>query len=838
MIIVKGDGLEALSLFLTRGLYHFRVKRLYAGMRTRPRLRPAGIIVYSFPLIGEGRACIDYKSSEMRMKKPLMKKWLKRVLTVALFLAAALVYFAADSGRVPDARATGGAFPFTKHGGGTVDGIKFSGINRAVAGEAGAFYYDQSEAGRYQSGECMHCHEPHSSFGGAEPPPTGSSGQPYLLMQNPNKNLCLYCHDNINYSMFYGTGVGYWEFFQGRTRYDDSSHGQSSSFRWPGVSGSLSGTEAFPRDFARPIDNLNDCINCHTPHGLRGDFDGGTAPAAGNYTVTSLALTGNVERQTIAREEALCLNCHDSGGPAYANIKGEVDKYFLTAGSGHPVRKNAYFGRHSLSGTDDDAMTVSNNEVGWQVQSGWFIAASAHSECTDCHNPHVARGRGTGMPPPWEGTVMQWSQGSNNPAGIFNPNRYDTPANSSSSPVKLASVNIGVWGVGVNTATGAIADGDRIRALETSSDRAYNLCFKCHSAWAWGAATGTASAIIAPSTDSTLAKSWASTLLPSNYYLTDVPAEFATNNMAYHPVFASGKNRPELNTTPVRNPNWCGNAGSGYTANDTCGPADGARQDLVNLTEVVGGVSIQLEQTLSQAFVPPWRHTSRITCVDCHEDSSETTPRGPHGSERPFILRKVDPTISYTVCNGSSATVTANCPATTPINYGSYAGLIGTGVNSTIFCFNCHRADVYTFGDFNGTNGIDRSDFSRVPHPMHNTNNSGTLNGDYPGAGPPRGISCMGCHGGGGGRTSPGACTTATCKLGNIHGSNYATDQRAGAISNRLISPGSNWYSWQRATTAANVNCTRGGGVTNWTGCTANYNDGNGNNLTARYTYP
>ena len=212
-------------------------------------------------------------------------------------------------------------------------------------------------------------------------------------MQNPNKNLCLYCHDNINYSTFYGTGVGYWEFFQGRTRYDDSSHGQSSSFRWPGVSGSLSGATAFPRDFVRPIDNLNDCINCHTPHGLRGDFDGGAVPAAGNYTVTSLALTGNVERQTIAREEALCLNCHDSGGPAYANIKGEVDKYFLTAGSGHPVRKNAYFGRHNLSGTDDDAVTVSNNEVGWQVQSGWFTDASAHAECTDCHNPHVARGR-------------------------------------------------------------------------------------------------------------------------------------------------------------------------------------------------------------------------------------------------------------------------------------------------------------------------------------------------------------------------------------------------------------------------------------------------------------
>src|SRR3989304_472367 len=105
------------------------------------------------------------------MKKLLMKKWLKRISTITLFLAAALVYFAADSGRVPDARATGGAFTFTKHGGGTVDGIKFSGINRAVAGEAGAFYYDQSEAGRYQSGECMHCHEPHSRFGGGEAPP-------------------------------------------------------------------------------------------------------------------------------------------------------------------------------------------------------------------------------------------------------------------------------------------------------------------------------------------------------------------------------------------------------------------------------------------------------------------------------------------------------------------------------------------------------------------------------------------------------------------------------------------------------------------------------------------
>ena len=196
-----------------------------------------------------------------------MKKWLKRILTVTLFLAAALVYFAADSGRVPDARATGGAFPFTKHGGGTVDGIKFSGINRAVAGETGAFTMtkprqeDTSRASALTVTSLIRV--------SAEPSlrPLASSGQSYLLMQNPNKNLCLYCHDNINYSTFYGTGVGYWEFFQGRTRYDDSSHGQSSSFRWPGVSGSLSGAAAFPRDFVRPIDNLNDCINCHTPTG-------------------------------------------------------------------------------------------------------------------------------------------------------------------------------------------------------------------------------------------------------------------------------------------------------------------------------------------------------------------------------------------------------------------------------------------------------------------------------------------------------------------------------------------------------------------------------------------
>ena len=146
-----------------------------------------------------------------------------RVGAVTLVAAFSLWFFSP-----PNAFATSGAFINTKHGGGTVDGIKFDGINRAINPDYSLYYNDSTEGGQYVAGECAHCHEPHASFGVTEPPPNPTTGTPagptaYLLMEGnynsatagDNAKLCWYCHDNIFGGA--GPGTGYWGYYKGNS---------------------------------------------------------------------------------------------------------------------------------------------------------------------------------------------------------------------------------------------------------------------------------------------------------------------------------------------------------------------------------------------------------------------------------------------------------------------------------------------------------------------------------------------------------------------------------------------------------------------------------------------
>ncbi|MCK5236732.1 MAG: hypothetical protein KAR06_07080, partial [Deltaproteobacteria bacterium] len=287
---------------------------------------------------------------------------------------------------------------------------------------------------------------------------------------------------------------------------------------------------------------------------------------------------------------------------------------------------------------------------------------------------------------------------------------------------------------------------------------------------------------------------------------------------SYHPVFAKGTNRPE--DSSVRNPNWCAEGGSTYLGTGCTNGATGARLDLEGTV---------YSETLSQTFVEPWKHDSLLTCVDCHEDTTETAPRGPHGSTRPFILRQVDASISMNLVGGGTM---------------DYSGMTSAANEQRTFCFNCHRADVYTYGTQGGTS---RANFARQPHPAAaKTNDEGTLTGDTV-AGGNRGISCMGCHGGGGGYTSTAACSTTTCKLGNIHGSDdpsVKTTTGGGTSDggpNRLIASDGYWEWWMRGDTgnseAGAVFCFRNSEdlSSGWNDC-SNTSDGTGQMTT--YDYP
>jgi hypothetical protein len=278
------------------------------------------------------------------------------------------------------ADATKGAFPFTKHG-----GVAGNGVVRKK--ENGSSVYPLTV---YAAGECTQCHEPHASYDGSEVYPnatdkpsfmtaTEAEGpDPYLLFADNNANLCLTCHETFQFTGK-PSGWGEYGFFQGRSVYLSSTHGDpllNSNMLWPGISGATD----HPRK-ARPT-TLNGvaqkgiCLNCHTPHGILGSegnaYDTDAVPESKQLTSSNPSVTADylIPRQLNAWEEKLCEACHDASGPAVNNIQSEIDKRGL-GGSGHPVDDTDLAGRHVVNET--------------------FPMATKHVECYDCHNPHVVK---------------------------------------------------------------------------------------------------------------------------------------------------------------------------------------------------------------------------------------------------------------------------------------------------------------------------------------------------------------------------------------------------------------------------------------------------------------
>jgi len=248
--------------------------------------------------------------------------------------------------------ATGGAYILTKHGS-TVSGVDRSNID--------------SRYNEYGKGECNHCHDLHASFGGYEPNPVDGGANGYMIFTENNNEFCWTCHRTFNLNGK-PKGWGFYSFYQGETIYLNSSHGNpavNQNMRWPGLTGSAN-DPIWPRmaDRSTISNQAGLCLNCHTPHGIKGRHDTGTVP------IGIGTQDGLIPHQLIAREEVLCENCHDVSGPAVTDIQYEIDKRTM-GGSGHPVDDTSLAGVHTV----DEAIPVT----------------SRHVECYDCHNPHAGK---------------------------------------------------------------------------------------------------------------------------------------------------------------------------------------------------------------------------------------------------------------------------------------------------------------------------------------------------------------------------------------------------------------------------------------------------------------
>jgi predicted CXXCH cytochrome family protein len=157
----------------------------------------------------------------------------------------------------------------------------------------------------------------------------------------------------------------------------------------------------------------NKCVNCHDPHGWA---DG----------------VGVIPNLLVAREENLCLTCHD-GFPAMTDVRSDFQKPFR-----HPAPE--WFDRHRGAGESlpEDFGTSPTDQ--------------RHAECEDCHNSHVARAdrAGTLAPPAASKTLLGVSR-----VQVLNGGAGSVPSF--------------VFSPESDTLSAPVAE--------------YQLCFKCHSSW-------------------------------------------------------------------------------------------------------------------------------------------------------------------------------------------------------------------------------------------------------------------------------------------------------------------------------------------------------------------
>ena len=232
------------------------------------------------------------------------------------------------------------------------------------------------------------------------------------------------------------------------------------------------------------------CTKCHTSR------TEGTTPSVNSTGVTAVHGTSDPSLLAGTKRPAgagyVCYNCHGSTASPAAGAQGnrsnkDVESVIAKAAK-HPV------GSDTVHDTVTEASATYND--------GKFSGANRHVNCQDCHDPH-------------EAGATKHTQGTN--------------AVAATSPLYGAS-GAGFTSPATNWAATTSANFTWKNGTTTSITAEYELCFKCHSSFAFGATP------------------------PANQ--TDVAQEFSTSNQSYHPLVgalpvadpgANGSNRLAAN---------------------------------------------------------------------------------------------------------------------------------------------------------------------------------------------------------------------------------------------------------------------------------------------------
>jgi hypothetical protein len=357
------------------------------------------------------------------------------------------------------------------------------------------------------------------------------------------------------------------------------------------------------------------CTKCHASRaeGTTPSFAGSAFGAVHGSSDPSL-LAGTKSPASTANTTPpagyVCYNCHGNGTTAGKNLSGKDVFTATQAAFFHPV---------NLDAKHDSAAEASATWNG-----GAFSGANRHANCEDCHDPHGAKAGRVNRSAVADANRNLLPPALSGATGVQFTNYPALPGTACSGTPTLPNACF--------TTTSAAS----FSASPVPAAKEYEVCFKCHSSFAFGnTAYPTASATGA-----------------SGLAETDVAAEFSPNNRSGHPVVAT------LNA---------------YAGNGTANK---------------GLVAAQL--------LPPWDTNpgnQTMLCTDCHNtDAGSTAAQGPHGSAVRFFLAGANRAWPYTAAGATSGTLRTLSQGTST---NSEAGL---GTANGLFCRNCHPQQSTTSG--------------------------------------------------------------------------------------------------------------------------------------------
>jgi len=443
--------------------------------------------------------------------------------------------------------------------------------------------------------------------------------------------ICLACHDKLG------------------PAWSQSAHADPTS-----ANESYATAAASQREFP---DNLPvwqaGCLNCHDTHSVQGSrrlLREGTDSLSTPKTGGSAAL-----------EEA-CYTCHSGDG---AVLNGQGGATFEV-----PNIKTDFAATTHMPITTADQQSISEAH---NIGDADFIESATnlnnsnrHVECTDCHNPHrltknsLFNRTGTTT----SGTHQHAAGHTNIASGVLRGAWGVEPAYSSAtfSPTNLPALHTVKSGDGGSGASSAVNS--------SYVTREYQICFKCHSDYAYG------------SNPPALGSTTGNTSAAQSNGLTD----YTNQAMEFQ---APATHQKEVTTTDS-------GADSSYSTNN-----HRSWHPVMNST---GRTLAEKGSAKSSDWLAPWNDVNDIGnqtmfCSDCHGSATATgtvvptggengAPWGPHGSNNKFILKG-----DWSSSTGSDDSgLCFRCH-----NYTDYATDQNEGSDGTGFCCGGGKGNLHAF---------------------------------------------------------------------------------------------------------------------------------------------